>query len=294
MWAMTSFGILMPAIRPPKTIKAGDFRTLQVRSRRSIDLDILRARYMQNSLGPTLHTPTFDYEYRAYCEPAAFALAMAQMVMEIDYLKFKPTTESKYCDAQLHSTYNGIWSVVMSRLSTKKHQTEYFGTPMTGATTRPFGGYSTPSGGSVSSSKRWEAEYETHNWEAAEFYKDAKLLEEWADAPNEGEGADFYADGPSLKQVEEGVDQLLENEDWTNLDPQKQAQIEDALSRLLEEEPPEEVEHETCPHQQDDAADLRCRKRQLREWAAGLIEIRQIAEESLSGAQADHDPTPSE
>lgn len=122
---MCSFGILMPAIRPPKTVKAGDKRTMQIRARRRQDLDILRALYMQGELGESIHTPDKDYEYRAYCEPAAFAAAMYQMVMEIDYLKFKPTTD-RFADDELHSAYNQIWSTVMRTLSSAKHRWEYW------------------------------------------------------------------------------------------------------------------------------------------------------------------------
>lgn len=140
MWAMTSFGILMPAIRPPHTVAFGDDRTMQIRARRARELDILRAKYMPGKLGPNLHTPDKDYEYRAYCTPEAFALAMARMVTEIDYLKFKPTTD-RYADNDLHSCYNRIWSVVLNELSTDKHRFEYWhsqsGTVHTSSSKKP-------------------------------------------------------------------------------------------------------------------------------------------------------------
>ncbi len=116
-WIMTSFGILMPAIRPPKTVDPGDERTLQIRTRREHELTILRAQYMPRTLGPTLHTPTFDYEYRAYCTPEAFAFAMARLITEIDYTKFKPTVKERYYDLELYDTYNSIWGVVSRHLS---------------------------------------------------------------------------------------------------------------------------------------------------------------------------------
>lgn len=122
MWAMTPFGILMPAIRPLHTVAAGDKRTMQIRSRRAKDLDILRARYMLGQLGKTIHTPSFDYEYRAYCVPEDFAAAMAAMVMEINYKKFKPTTEDWYEDADLHDCYNSIWATVLRTLSDRRHK----------------------------------------------------------------------------------------------------------------------------------------------------------------------------
>lgn len=125
MWIATSYGFLMPAIRPPKTVAKDDDRTLQVRARRPKDLDILRAEYMKGKLGPTVHTPKFDYEYRAYCTPEAFALAVARMIVEIDYLKFKPTTD-RYEDNELHDMYNSMWGTILSHLSSKSHQHYYW------------------------------------------------------------------------------------------------------------------------------------------------------------------------
>lgn len=110
MWIMTSYGILMPALRPADTIAEGDDRTLQVRSRRAKDLDILRVEFMPE-LGETIHTPEFDYNYRAYCTPQQFADAVARQIMEIDYLKFKPTTD-RYKDHELHGALNSIWGTV--------------------------------------------------------------------------------------------------------------------------------------------------------------------------------------
>ena len=109
MWIMTPFGILMPSDRTAYTPE-GDERTLQVRTRRARDLDILRALYLPE-LGETIHTPTFDYNYRAYCTREQFAAAMAKMVMDIDYEKFKPTTD-RFDDNELHGVYNSIWGSV--------------------------------------------------------------------------------------------------------------------------------------------------------------------------------------
>jgi len=109
---MTSFGILMPSIRPPKTVPLGDSRTIQVRARREQDLEILRDEYMGDELGPIMVTPEFDYNFRAYCTPEAFGRAMFQLSVEIDYEKFKPTTD-RYNDWELHSVYNKIWGVML-------------------------------------------------------------------------------------------------------------------------------------------------------------------------------------
>lgn len=111
MWVMTSFGILMPSLRPPKTVPLGDNRTLQVRTRREQDLDILRDEYMGDQLGPTIATPDFDYNYRAYCTPEAFGQAVYQLSLDINFEKFKPTT-MRYGDSELHGVYNRIWTTV--------------------------------------------------------------------------------------------------------------------------------------------------------------------------------------
>lgn len=124
MWVMAPFGILMPSIRPADTVSADDNRHLQVRARRARELDILRKEYMGDQLGPTLFTPGFDYEYRAYCTHEAFGRAMFDLTMAIDYTKFKPTTD-RYNDNELHSVYNSIWSTMFSSMSTKIHQREY-------------------------------------------------------------------------------------------------------------------------------------------------------------------------
>ena len=111
MWVMTSFGILMPSLRPSKTVPMGDNRTLQIRTRREQDLDILRDEYMGDELGATIATPDFDYNYRTYCTPEAWGRALYEMSLDIDFEKFKPTT-FRYNDSELHSVYNSIWSTV--------------------------------------------------------------------------------------------------------------------------------------------------------------------------------------
>ncbi len=114
MWIMTPFGILMPSQRPTATM-VGDARSLQIRARDKQALQFLKRHYMPTTLGKIIHTPDFDYEYRAYCTKADFAEAMDRMIGEIDYEKFKPQTEvalGKIDGGKLHTLYNRIWSVV--------------------------------------------------------------------------------------------------------------------------------------------------------------------------------------
>lgn len=132
MWVMTSFGILMPAKRPEKYTPSWDDRTMQIRARCSHHLDILRAEYMKGALGETIYSPDKDYEYRAYCTPDSWAVAMMKMSLDIDYVKFKPTTY-RYQDTKLHDVYNRIWGVVISMLGTRTHQHEYWHSTGTGS-----------------------------------------------------------------------------------------------------------------------------------------------------------------
>lgn len=125
MWMFTGFGVLMPAARPAKYTPPNDPRTLQIRSRRRQDLDILRAMFMQGQLGPTLHTPDKDYEYRAYCKPEDFAWAVFEMIMKIDYTKFKPETDN-FADNEHHAFLTSVWATYLNMISTKKHQAEYW------------------------------------------------------------------------------------------------------------------------------------------------------------------------
>lgn len=124
MWVFTSFGVLMPSVRPAGTIPAGDDRLIQVRARREKDLRILKAEYLPE-LGDIIEIPYSDYEYRAYCTHEQWAAALAKISMDIDYTKFKPTTESKYRDPQLHALYNRVWGVFFNTVSTKEHQERY-------------------------------------------------------------------------------------------------------------------------------------------------------------------------
>lgn len=108
MWIMTPFGILMPSTRPDHAIKRGDSRKLQIRVRDRRALTYLRDNYMGDELSKIVATPKMDYNFRAYCTHDDFARAVAQMIVDIDYEKFKPESVSH----DLHKLYNEIWYVV--------------------------------------------------------------------------------------------------------------------------------------------------------------------------------------
>lgn len=111
MWIMTHFGILMPSLRPEDTVLPGDDRLIQIRARRARDLNYLRDHYAPY-LGATLFLGDTDYQYRAYCTHRELADICSQLALEIDYTKFKPTTD-RHGDDELHALYNRIWCAVL-------------------------------------------------------------------------------------------------------------------------------------------------------------------------------------
>src|SRR5262245_5132981 len=109
MWIMTSYGILMPALRPetdratyPLQVRARDKRALKECIRQ---MDLLELPHTK-----IYATPQLDYDFRFYTTHNAFALVMASEIEMIDYEKFKPTS---YFD-DLHILYNHMWSVIFT------------------------------------------------------------------------------------------------------------------------------------------------------------------------------------
>lgn len=118
MWIMTNFGILMPAAIPADIaedpINPAFGYDLQVRSRDRKTLEKCVKRYMAHyHTSGIIATPKMDYDFRFYCLRSDFAVATSLMVDEIDYEKFKPTTERKGGGGKrLHDLYTRIWWVV--------------------------------------------------------------------------------------------------------------------------------------------------------------------------------------
>jgi hypothetical protein len=119
MWVMTSWGILMPGLRPADTVPAGDNRLIQIRARRKGDLVRLKKMYMPQ-LGEIIYLSFTDYEYRVYCTHEEWAEALYLIAMDMNYVKFKETTE-EYADSKLHAAYNAIWGLLYDRFSTNRY-----------------------------------------------------------------------------------------------------------------------------------------------------------------------------
>jgi hypothetical protein len=316
MWAMTSFGILMPAIRPPKTLKSGDTRTLQIRARRAKDLDILRAKYMPGTLGETIFTPDMDYEYRAYCEPPAFAMAMARMIVEeVDYQKFKPTTEDRYGDKELHDAYNAIWGVVSTRFSTKWHQDSYWKKYGDGSSTSGNSGIGSYTGtgyysGSRSASGPVGTEYTSGKASAANPapYEMAQLpsgTDDWDyrdDAPEPSDDPYWLARDVERVLAEHdrrstAADDLsaehLTDEEAANLAAietaayKRHLTAEEIAAALGEQAPPAQMDHSLCAHSNSAGANARCRRREVRRYEERCRQIQKLVDESRADAARD-------
>jgi hypothetical protein len=103
MWLMTTFGFFSVVQKP------GDER-LTVRARCETDLDALRARVP--ALGATDRKSGSDYPVRARIARADFALAMSDLVRELDYANFKSAVARRQGHERAH-TYGKVWSALL-------------------------------------------------------------------------------------------------------------------------------------------------------------------------------------
>jgi hypothetical protein len=114
MWIMTPDGILMPAA-VPTTSGPWDGYDLQIRARDKGALNklIRRMRAEHMVISDIVATPQLDYEFRFYAQAVDFGYVINQMIVEIDYEKFKPVSLKRGRGGnRLHSLYNRIWGVV--------------------------------------------------------------------------------------------------------------------------------------------------------------------------------------
>jgi hypothetical protein len=107
MWIMTSDGfVALAASDRPQW-------ELQVRARDRETLQKIRSRYPTTERSKIFTTLDRDYEYRFYTTKAAFAEVAAAMIIEIDYQKFKPTTERRGRGGRkVHDLYVALWYVI--------------------------------------------------------------------------------------------------------------------------------------------------------------------------------------
>jgi hypothetical protein len=101
-------------------IAKNDDRTLVVRGRRVEHLEAFRDNWCPD-LGEIIHLNGRDYQWRAYAKPDDVALAVARVVLNIDYGNFKSATESPEHGLKdpklrhnLHSAYTRVWNDLLN------------------------------------------------------------------------------------------------------------------------------------------------------------------------------------
>lgn len=271
MWLFTSGGLLMPSARPPKTVPLGDDRTLQIRARRWRDLDRLRTEYMQGKLGPIMHTPKMDYEFRAYCTPEAFAWAVFQMIMGIDYQKFKPTTEDRYGDKELHTAYNAVWATVMTHLGSWERYAAAQGKPS------PYPKRAASNGVDLAKPGVGNADYSTSTSKKTVYTVPPESITDLGTDPLGSFSTGWPATSPYNSSFYRD-DDARDDDPWATDATSDRAYIDylydqaERLERDLRDDAP--MSHKDCAHNGSDNSRARCRRRHRRHLADELAKVR--------------------
>jgi hypothetical protein len=133
MWVMTSWGVLMPGLRPKEHVPAGDNREIQIRARRRIELERVCAFYPELELRKEdiVYFDFTDYEYRIFCTKEQLGSLLALIAMDVNYVKFKSSTE-RFKEEKLHLFYNRVWGIYYDMFSTNRYLEKLtFGSPKT-------------------------------------------------------------------------------------------------------------------------------------------------------------------
>jgi hypothetical protein len=122
MWIMTSWGVIMPSLRPVDTLPEGDAATMQLRTRRRVELERVCEFYPEIGLKSEdiIFMSHTDYEYRLHCTPTQLAVFMMSAALDINYTKFKPSTE-EFGESKLHQFYNRVWGIYYDMFSTNRY-----------------------------------------------------------------------------------------------------------------------------------------------------------------------------
>jgi hypothetical protein len=270
MWVMTSWGVLMPGLRPEGTIPEGDNRVLQVRARRKKDLEMLRDKYMGDELGDIISLPHTDYEWRAYSTLEAWGRALAKIGEDIDYVKFKETAEKVYDDHDLHGLYLSVWSTIFAKLSTQQHQDDYWSAGSYYGMTGKYG-TSYPGTGSFTYAAKPKGKGKKSRGKARINDRDYSVSVGggrqpwWADAASEGPRSHWWDDDDAYRS----------NPYRDDLDDLGLGAVEDIvgfnglMSMLQDLDPAEkpvftadnQIDHLYCDHGISKSAKKRCRAR---------------------------------
>ena len=118
MWIFTNVGFFS-AVQKPGT----DFLTIRARVRD--DLDALREKYLPE-LSPTIDHAGTDYPWRATVPHKAFAAALSQLVMDIDYSNYKNEVAARQGNERAHR-YGRVWAALhdMAEGPSSAHQAKF-------------------------------------------------------------------------------------------------------------------------------------------------------------------------
>lgn len=121
MWIFADFGTMMPALIPPsvlETSKASEIKQarergwdIQVRGRVREHLEYFAANYMpQGSYSKVYESRNKDYNVRLYTDKASFAEGLANVALDIDYVKFKDTAKRYTWGKKYYDLLIKVWS----------------------------------------------------------------------------------------------------------------------------------------------------------------------------------------
>ena len=119
MWIMTSYGFVALADQPAETrnmlldpthrwdtqIRGRDFRTMCEVAKRLETIE-------RGCASPVTATADRDYEWRIWAPREVVAAWLNDEVLDMDYTKFKPTTERYRRMPKLHDLYTELWYVI--------------------------------------------------------------------------------------------------------------------------------------------------------------------------------------
>jgi hypothetical protein len=105
MWLMTNFGFF-------SIVKKEGQHYLTVRARDRQDLLNLKMRYLQQAIGAIEESEYTDYRFRVMVPQEAFADALKDMALDIDYPNFKNSVAASQGKARAR-LYGEVWQQLM-------------------------------------------------------------------------------------------------------------------------------------------------------------------------------------
>lgn len=108
MMIATNWGVYEIGMRDTQFKDAGDLREMQIRARTEEHLDNLRQFF--SPLGPTVYLGhgVADFQYRVYISRSTLTYLMAELALDVDYVKFKEGALARK-DHKLYGLLSSMW-----------------------------------------------------------------------------------------------------------------------------------------------------------------------------------------